>query len=253
MHFRPLGKTGLLTSAIGYGALKIGRNEAIKYPQAFDLPDEAAADRLLNACLDLGINYMDTARAYGLSEERIGNAIGHRRREYVLSSKAGEIFENGQSRYDYTPAALRASVEKSLSLLRTDVLDVLFVHTKDDVHLQNETDAVPTFQAMKAAGLVRFIGLSAKTPTGAELALSWADALMVEYNSEDRAIEPVIAKALEHGIGIVVKKGLGSGRLAAEQAIEFVLGNLGVSSLIVGSLNLEHLKNNLRVAESCVQ
>ena len=186
MQFRALGKTGLIVSAIGYGALKIGRNQGMKYPQAFDLPDEADAGRLLNTCLDLGINYIDTARAYGLSEERIGKAIAHRRREYVLSSKAGEIFENGQSRYDYSPAALRASVETSLKLLNAEAIDVLFIHTKDDLHVQNHTDAVPTFQAMKAAGLVRYIGLSAKTPVGAEQALTWADALMVEYNSEDR-------------------------------------------------------------------
>jgi len=249
MQFRVLGKTGLNVSTIGYGALKIGRNQGMKYPQAFDLPDEADSGRLLNSCLDLGINYIDTARAYGLSEERIGKAIAQRRREYVLSSKAGEIFENGQSRYDYSPAALRASVQTSLSLLRTDAIDLLFIHTKDDLHVQNHTEAVPTFQAMKAAGLARFIGLSAKTPAGAEQALTWADVLMVEYNFEDRAIEPVVAKALEQGVGIVVKKGLGSGHLPADQSIAFVLSKAGVSSLIVGSLNLEHLKHNFAIAE----
>ena len=60
----------------------------------------------------------------------------------------------------------------------------------------------------------------------------------------------MIVKALTQGVGIVVKKGLGSGHLAADQSIEFVLNNRGVSSLVVGSLNLEHLKHNIAIAES---
>jgi len=86
---QPLGKTGILVTPIGYGAFKIGRNEGIKYPQGYALPSEAEVGRLLNGVLDLGVNLIDTAPAYGLSEHRIGQAIGHRRREYVLSTKVG--------------------------------------------------------------------------------------------------------------------------------------------------------------------
>src|SRR5690606_38926072 len=121
MH-RPLGRTGLSVSAIGYVAVKIGRNQAVKYPRPFDLPDEAEASRVLNAVLDCGITHIDTAPAYGLSEERIGRALAHRRREFVLSTKVGEEFVEGESRFDFSAAAIRRSVHRSLARLRTDVL-----------------------------------------------------------------------------------------------------------------------------------
>ena len=94
---RDVGQTGLKVPPLGFGAFKIGRNEGVKYPTPYDLPDEAAVGRLLNSILDLGCTLIDTAPAYGLSEARIGQAIGHRRGEFVLSTKVGETFEDGQS------------------------------------------------------------------------------------------------------------------------------------------------------------
>ena len=83
---------------------------------------------------------------------------------------------------------------------------------------------------------------------GARAALAWADALMVEYHLDDHSHEPVIAEAAEAGVGIVVKKGLASGHLGAEEAVRFVLGTPGVGSLVVGSLSLDHLRDNVRAA-----
>src|SRR5690348_3747969 len=94
---RTLGKTGLSVSPIAFGAFKIGRNEKIKYAQGYPLPTEEETARLLNGLLDLGINLIDTAPAYGLSEERIGRHISRRRGEFILSTKFGETFENGKS------------------------------------------------------------------------------------------------------------------------------------------------------------
>src|SRR5690554_164313 len=129
MVHRPLGTTGMMVSPIGFGAFKIGRNQGIKYAQSYELPDDREVEQLLNGVLDLGINYIDTAPAYGISEQRIGQAIGHRRTEYVLSTKVGETFTNGQSTFDYSSDAVRASIERSCKRLRTDVLDIVFIHS----------------------------------------------------------------------------------------------------------------------------
>src|SRR5438128_1494734 len=72
---RPLGSSGIAVTPIGFGAFKIGRNEGIKYPSAYSLPTDAESERLIHQILDLGVNYIDTAPAYGVSEERIGRAI----------------------------------------------------------------------------------------------------------------------------------------------------------------------------------
>ncbi len=246
---RPLGKTGLSVTPIGFGAFKIGRNEKTKYAQAYALPDDRTVDRLLNGILDQGIGYVDTAPAYGLSEERIGRLIGHRRKEFILSTKAGEAFENGRSRYDFSAAGIRASVERSLRRLQTDVLDIVFSHSNgDDIAIQQTTDAVTTLGDLKRQGLVRAIGLSGKTVEGALLALEWADAIMVEYHVGDQSHAAAIAAAGERGVGVVVKKGLASGKLPAAEAIGFVLRNTGVTSLVIGGLNLEHLRANVALA-----
>ncbi|HUG89607.1 MAG TPA: aldo/keto reductase, partial [Planctomycetaceae bacterium] len=210
------------------------------------LPDDTAVQRLLNGVLDLGVTYIDTAPAYGSSEERIGRSIAHRRNEYVLSTKAGETFERGRSTYDFSRAGIRASVERSLRRLRTDVLDVVFIHSDGkDLVIQHETDAVATLQELQTAGAVRAIGLSGKTVAGARAALAWADVLMIEYHLEDRSHEEVIAEAAARGVGIVVKKGLASGRLPAAEGLSFVLSNPGVGSVVVGGLSLDHVRANL--------
>jgi aryl-alcohol dehydrogenase-like predicted oxidoreductase len=251
MHYRPLGNTGISVSAIGFGAFKIGRNENAKYPDRYQLPDESQVQRLLNGCLDLGINYIDTAPAYGLSEERIGRAIAHRRREFVLSSKAGESFQQGISRYDFSRRAITASVHATLQRLRTEYLDVLFIHANDDdVDVLANTDAIETVLDLRSAGLVRAAGFSAKSAEAARLAFACMNVLMVEYNRANRQQSPVIAAAAEHGLGIVVKKGLASGHLDAESSVRFVLDNPHVGSLLISSLNLQHIRENIDVADA---
>jgi aryl-alcohol dehydrogenase-like predicted oxidoreductase len=248
-NHRPLGRTGLCVSPIGFGAFKIGRNEKTKYPTAYDLPTASDVDRLLSGLLDLGINYIDTAPAYGASEERIGQFLAPRRREFVLATKVGETFAGGVSRFDFSREGLCASVERSLERLRTDAMDVLLVHSDGrDLWIQNQTDAVGVLQDLKRRGIARAIGLSGKTIEGARQALEWADVLMVEYHRQDRSHEGLIAQSAERGIGIVVKKGLASGRLPAEEAIRFVLANPHVASLVVGGLNLEHFRENVQAA-----
>ena len=249
MQLRPLGSTGLLVTPLGFGAFKIGRNEKVKYPQPYDLPDDATVERLLNGVLDAGIHLIDTAPAYGISEERIGKFLSSRRGEFVLSTKVGERFVNGESSFDFTGPGVRASVAESLRRLQTEVLDIVFVHSNgDDLAIQQQTEVVPTLQKLKHAGYVRAIGFSGKTPAGAEAALEWADVVMVEHHLHDTSHAEVIASAASRGVGVVVKKGLASGHLPPADAIRFVLSNPHVASVIVGGLSLDHLTANIAVA-----
>jgi aryl-alcohol dehydrogenase-like predicted oxidoreductase len=251
MKRRPLGRTGFHVSPIAYGTFKIGRNQKIKYAQPYDLPDEREVERLLNAVLDLGVNHIDTAPAYGLSEERVGRHLASRRREFVLSTKVGEVFENGESRYVFEADAVRASVAQSLRRLQTDVLDVVLIHAPaDDVRVLTETPVVETLQSLKAAGDIRAIGLSGKTVEAARQALDWADVLMVEYHPQDVSHAAVMAEADARAIGIMVKKGLAAGYLSPAEAIPFVLQTPGVCDVVVGGLSLEHMAENVRIAES---
>ena len=250
MHARELGKTGLKVSPLGYGAFKIGRNEKIKYAQQYPLPTDDEAERLLNSVLDLGITYIDTAPSYGLSEERIGKFLGHRRQEFILSTKVGEVFENGESRYGFDSEFVRRSLHKSLKRLRTEILDIVFIHAPaDDVRVLTETDVVSVLREFRQTGLIRAIGFSGKTVEAEKLALPWADVLMVEYHLQDTSHVDVLANAQAQQIGVVVKKGLAAGSLSAYEAIPFVLKTPGVSSLVVGGLSLEHLRENISIVE----
>lgn len=235
-------------SRIGYGALKIGRNQGVRYRETYDLPDEKAVDRLLNGVLDLGINLIDTAPAYGLSEERIGRSISHRRDEFVLSTKAGESFEDDRSIHDFSRQTIMDSVQRSLRRLRTDYLDLVLIHSnRDDLQVATQTDAPEALLQLRDEGTIGAVGFSGYTEPAFRAAMEWSDALMVEYNLEHRALEPVMAEASRRGIAVLVKKGLGSGRLDVEQSIRFVLSNPAVSSLVVGSLSLEHLREAVRL------
>lgn len=246
MKSRPLGRTGMQVSPLGFGTFKIGRNQKIKYAQAYDLPSEVEVERLLNELLDLGITHFDTAPAYGLAEERLGRCLAARRSEFVLSTKVGEQFENGESRYEFDAESVRRSIAASLTKLRTDVLDIVLIHAPgDDVGVLQQTPVVETLLALKQSGQIRAVGLSGKTVAAARMALEWADVLMVEYHVDDVSHAAVIAEAAARGVGVLVKKGLASGNLPASEAIPFILRTAGVCDIVVGGLSLEHMRENI--------
>jgi len=251
MDQRRLGQVGPMVGVVGFGAFKIGRNQKIKYAAGYDLPSDAEVEHLLHAALDMGVNYIDTAPAYGISEQRIGQTIAGRRDEYILSTKVGETFEDGQSHYDYSADAVRRSVERSLQRLQTDMLDVVLIHSDGrDLEILEQTGAAETLMSLRDAGKIKQIGLSGKTPEGAKRAMDWADVLMVEYHVDDTSHAAVIDEAAERGIGIVVKKALASGRLEPGRALRFVLEKPGVATAVVGTLNAGHLAANIEAVES---
>jgi len=251
---RVLGTTGQSLSVLGFGAFKIGRNQGIKYARGYDLPDDATVARLLDGVLELGINHIDTAPAYGLSEERVGRCLARRRDEFFLSTKVGEEFANGVSEYRFDEASVRVSVERSLRRLQTDRLDLVLVHAPgNDVEVLRSTPVVETLLTLQQKGSVRWIGFSGKTVDAGRLALGWAQVLMVEYHIDDQSHREVIAEANARGVGVLVKKGLASGRLPAGQAIPFVLKTPGVTNLVIGGLSLEHLAANVATATANLQ
>lgn len=243
---------GIPVPPLGFGAFKIGRNQGIKYPAGYELPSEDQTARLLNGVLDLGCTLIDTAPAYGVSEERIGRHLAHRRGEFLLSTKVGETFAGGQSSYDFTAAGVRSSLERSRERLRSEVLDFVFIHAPgNDREILETTDVVGVLQDYRQRGVIRAIGLSGKTEEAARLAMSWADALMVEYHPQDTSQAQVIQEAQQRNIAVFVKKGLGSGKIPPAEAIPFVLKQPGVTSLIVGGLNLDHFRHNWETASAC--
>lgn len=252
MDQRPLGHTSLSVSHVGWGSVKIGRNTSVKFPEAFDLPSESEAVAIVHGMLDLGITLIDTAPAYGLAETRLGIALDGRREEVVLCTKVGETFEHGHSQHDFTGAAAISSLHESLRRLRTDHVDILLIHSDGgDLDIQQDTDLVETLEHLRQQGLARTIGFSGKTPAGTRAAMDWADVLMCEYNIDEHSHETVITEAAEAGIGVLLKKVLGSGHLEPEAALQFVLHDAPiapiVSSVVIGSLSVERMRKNSEV------
>src|SRR4051794_6383134 len=160
--------TGLQIPPLGFGAFKIGRNEGVKYPTGYDLPSEDETARLLNGILDLGCTLIDTAPAYGISEERIGRHLVQRRNDFILSTKVGETFAERKSTYDFTDAGVRTSLERSRERLKSDVLDIVFIHSPgNDREVLEQTGVVSVLQDYRQRGVIRAIGLSGKTVEGA--------------------------------------------------------------------------------------
>ena len=129
MVLRQLGRTGLTVSPIGLGTTKLGRNTDVKYPTSFALPSADQVTALLESAIKLGVNLVDTAPAYGESERRLGSFVETHRDQIVLCTKCGERYLDGQSIYDFSGPATIASAEESLRLLRTDHIDLLFLHS----------------------------------------------------------------------------------------------------------------------------
>lgn len=249
MEKRMLGDTGIAVSPIGLGTVKFGRTQGLKYKEAFNLPSDKTIHELLAIAKGHGINLLDTAPAYGISESRIGQLLTNRD-DWVISTKVGEIFENSQSRFDFSAKHTKESVHSSLTALKTDYLDCVLVHSNgDDLTIIEETDILATLADLKQQGLIRAFGVSTKTVEGGLLALQKSDIAMATYNLNYTAEKPVIASAADAGKGILIKKALASGHLdklkvdnPVAASLQFVLAEPGVSSLILGTANPAHLR-----------
>jgi aryl-alcohol dehydrogenase-like predicted oxidoreductase len=246
-RLRSLGRTGLNVSPLGLGTTKFGRNAGVKYPHSFELPTDTEISALLDRARHWGINLIDTAPAYGTSEERIGRLLADRD-QWVIATKVGETFENGVSHFDFSREAVQRSVEESLRRLRTDWLDLVLLHSDgDDLQVLEETDALPTLESLRESGKIRAIGASTKTVEGGVRATELCDAVMLSLSRADSSQTPVIEAARQAQVGVLVKKPLASGH-DPDPALGLaqVAASPGLTSIVVGTLSMDHLDENAR-------
>jgi aryl-alcohol dehydrogenase-like predicted oxidoreductase len=189
MEQRTLGSTGLSVSVVGLGAGRIGGPEL----------DDAGVDRLVGRALDLGVTLVDTARSYGLSEERLGRALAGRRERVVLSTKIGYGVPGIP---DWTPACIAAGVDAALARLRTDRIDIVHLHSCDRATAERVVDAL---SAAVQAGKVRVAAYS-----GEGEALAWAVA-SGRFGSVQCSVSVVDPFRLDGAqVGVLAKRPLGN-------------------------------------------
>jgi aryl-alcohol dehydrogenase-like predicted oxidoreductase len=267
---KKLGSTEIEMSTLGLGTVKFGRNSDLKYTENFNLPEKKELVALLQCAKDAGVNLLDTAPAYGVSEERLGELLHKDRHSWIISTKVGEEYTwnpatgQGTSHFDFSAKHTRFSVERSLKRLGTDYLDLVLIHSNgDDEKILQETDCIPTLEKLKQEGWIRAFGMSTKTLAGSLAAIDACDAVMLVYNLEYRDEEAAMEKAAALNKGILLKKVLASGRIRSsaqdpianpiEEVFDLVYAQKGVTSAIIGTINLQHLRTNLATALSSQQ
>ena len=262
MQTRPFGRTGLHVSVLGLGAGQVGAESL----------DDAAAARLLNAALDLGITLVDTARGYGVSEDRIGRHLAHRRSEFVLSTKVGYGVEGVE---DWTPECIARGIDDALRRLRTDVIDIVHLHSCPLDTLRS-AGVVEALSRAREAGKLRVAAYS-----GENEPLDWAlhaqvfGSIECSVNLFDQGgLTHAMPAAMHRGLGVIAKRPLGnapwrfSHRPAGdyceaywvrqqalaysheplpwdEYALRFTAFAPCVSSAIVGTSSIDHLRHNV--------
>lgn len=254
MKKRALGQTGILVSPLGLGTVKFGRNQGVKYPYPFQLPSIEALSLLVHLAQDLGFNLLDTAPAYGSSEERLGQILKGKRKDWVIVSKAGEIFHNGMASYCFTRDALQKSIENSLRRLKTDYLDICLIHSDGNDEKIIQDGALEVLEDFKKQGKILATGVSTKTIRGGLLCVDQADVVMVTYHPGHQEEQPVLEAAEKNRKGVLIKKALASGHLEklggrdpVETALSFIFKQAAVSSVIIGTITPAHLKHNVEV------
>ena len=269
-----LGRTGLNVTRLGYGAMEVSGD-----PRGRSIADDDAG-RVLNAVLDAGINYIDTSIDYGRSEEFIGKYISHRRSEFYLASKCGcPVVTDPESReHVYTRENIVAGVNQSLARMKTDHLDLVQFHGAPSKKVLNEEGSIETLLDLQREGKIRFLGSSSSLPNITDLLdMGVFDEFQIPYSALQRQHEEVIAKAADAGIGTVIRGGvakgepgvsgasrpgpwekfdeanlselLGEGESRTSFILRFTLSHPQIHTTIVGTQNLEHLKQNVAVAQ----
>lgn len=196
MERRPLGKTGLEVSVLGFGAAEIG----------FESTSPADVERLINSALDAGLNVIDTAECYVDSEEKVGNAVSHRRGDYHLFTKVGHPEGIGGPE-DWSRDGILFSIERSLQRLRTDHLDLVQLHSCS-AEILERGEAIQALQDARAKGQTRFIGYSGDGHAALTALQSGAfDTLQTSVSIADQeAITLTLPTAAASGVGVIAKR-----------------------------------------------
>ncbi len=272
---RMLGKTGFEVTTLGFGAMELRGG-----PHGPEVTEEEA-ERVLNAVLDSGINFIDTSIDYGRSEELIGKFISNRRDEYFLASKCGCVVDGQRGEHIHTAENIRKGVLNSLRLLKTDHLDLVQFHRSLTKQEFEKEGALQEAMKLKDEGKVRFVGVSGTLPNLVEqIEMGVFGAFQVPYSALQREHEDVITKAAETGYGTIIRGGVArgapedwnrfyymvpsetmkdrwevakldemlEGMTRMEFTLRFTLSHPGLSTTIVGTKNPDHLRANVEAA-----
>jgi aryl-alcohol dehydrogenase-like predicted oxidoreductase len=195
MEKRLYGKTGMNVSVLGFGGAEIGFAAAT--------PDNVT--KLLGSALDAGLNVIDTAECYNISEELIGKTVSHRRDDYYLFTKCGHA--SGFEHADWDPKLLELSINRSLERLKTDYVDVIHLHSCSEEILRRG-EVIEVLQRAKEQGKTRFIGYSGDHKAALYAVQSGLfDSLETSISIADQeAIELTLPEAIKQNMGVVVKR-----------------------------------------------
>ena len=229
MEYRILGRTGLKVSRMGFGGIPIQRIDA------------KGTRALMLRLRDEGINYIDTARGYTVSESYLGEALEGIRGDFILATKS-------MSR---TKEAMAKDIDISLGNLRTDYIDLYQLHNPSVAQLEQVVapgGALEALQEAKAAGKIGHIGLTAHSLEVFTMGLEmpWVETIMFPYNIVESQGIDLIAKCAEKGIGFIDMKPLAGGAIEdATLALRYVCANNNVTITIPGMAELAELDQNL--------
>ena len=232
MEYRILGKTGLKVSRMGFGGIPIQKTDA------------AQTGLLMRKLLEAGVNYIDTARGYTVSEEYLGYGLEGIRDKFILATKS----------MARTKEAMAADIEISLKNLRTDYIDLYQVHNATLPQLEQVMAPGGALEALleaKAAGKIGHIGLTAHGLEVFEKAveLDWVETFMFPYNIVESQGEELIKVCAEKNIGFIVMKPLAGGAIEdATLAMRYCLANPAVTVVIPGMAEEKELAQNLAAA-----
>lgn len=192
---RQFGKTDMQVSVLGFGGAEIGFHQ---------VPQEQVG-RLLNQALDDGLNVIDTAECYVQSEELIGKAVSHRRKDFYLFTKCGHV--KSMDHEDWSFAGLLRSIEQSLKRLRTDHLDLIQLHSCSLEELK-KGEVTRALEEARHKGYARYIGYSGDSQAARFAVESGRfDALQTSVSIADQeALELTLPLARERGLGVIAKR-----------------------------------------------
>lgn len=268
-----LGRTGLAVTRLGYGAMEV-RGSRIWGGRPVT---EEQAQTILNAVLDAGINFIDTANDYGRSEEFIGKYLAHRRSEFYLATKCGCTVVRRDENTDDTPHVwtrenLFRGLHESLKRMKTDYVDLMQLHNPS-VEDTEKNHLVDVLQEMRDQGKVRHIAISTTLPH-LPTYLEWGvfESFQIPYSALERDHEEWISKTAQAGLGTIIRGGVARGepgqglgstdRWTAFEAakmdelrepgesrsaflLRFTLTHPDAHTIIAGTLQPEHLKENV--------
>ena len=229
MEYRVLGKTGLKISRLGFGGIPIQRIDA------------EGTKALMHQLKAAGVNFIDTARGYTVSEEYLGYALEGIREDFVIATKS----------MARTKEAMAADIEVSLKNLRTDHIDLYQVHNATPEQLQQVVAPGGALEALleaKAAGKIGHIGLTSHSLDTFKMALKmdWVETFMFPYNIVETQAEKLIAQCAKCNIGFIDMKPLAGGAIEdATLALRYICANDNVTVVIPGMADPRELEQNI--------